>query len=188
MSLQSEINKYVESKEFKEKVNSLSKTNANFGKLNGSGGAEKFAKQCGEELRGYLIESINNLDSEPAKKRFLDAIIVNHEFIKGTGWIVNICFDEKLVSSKSLWDEGYPNGAYLPTLFNNGYSASDYVYGCDNHGEYIRSKIVRQGYNFIKCAVDKYNSVHNGDGTKAEYNEIYKDGTLGRGGLASLYF
>ena len=185
MSLESELNKYYQSKSFRDKAEKLVKSNKNYA----SGGSEKLAKQYGMEMKSYLIEEINKLESDPAKERFLKAIIVEPKFIVNTGWTIDIYFDEDEVTSNSLWwqNSEYENGAYLPTLFANGYSTSNYVYGYNNDGEWIRSLRMRQGYNFVKMAVQRFNQNHDSQ-IRAEYNEIYDGGSMDRGGLASLYF
>lgn len=186
MSLESQLQKYYQSKEFKAQVDKLVKTDKNFGGT--SGGTEKLAKQYRQEIKNYLIQEINNLDSVSAIERFTKAIIVESKFVSGIGWTIDICFDEDEVTSNSLWWDNpeYEMGAYLPTLFANGYEVDNYVYGYNNNGESIRSLKKRQGYNFVKAAVDRFNQSHRN--TKAEYNEIYEGGILDRGGLASLYF
>lgn len=182
MSLEQQLQKYYQSKEFKARVDKLVKTDKNFG------GTESSAKQYGREIKEYLTQEINKLDSVSAIERFAKAIIVETKFITNTGWIIDISFDEDEVTSNSLWWDNpeYEMGAYLPTLFANGYEADNYVYGYNNNGESIRSSKKRQGYNFVKAAVDRFNQSYSN--TKAEYNEIYEGGTLDRGGLASLYF
>ena len=186
MSLETELQKYYQSKEFKNKVDHLAKTDKNWGKT--SGVTEKLVKQYGQEMQSYLIQEINKLDSLRAIERFTKAIIVEPKFVYGIGWRIDIRFDESEVISNSLWWDSpkYEMGAYLPTLFANGYNADNYVYGRNNDGENIRSLKMRRGYNFVKAAVDRFNQNHNN--TKAEYNEIYDGGILNRGGLASLYF
>lgn len=186
MSLESQLQKYYKTENFKNKVDKLVKTDKNFGIANG--GTENATKQYAEEMKEYLIQEINKLDSVSARERFIKAIVIQTKFIAKTGWTIDIFFDKDEVTSNSLWWDNpeYEMGAYLPTLFANGYNAGNYVYGYNNSGESIRSLKMRQGYNFVKAAVDKFNKNHNK--TKAVYNEIYEGGTLDRGELASLYF
>lgn len=44
----------------------------------------------------------------------------------------------------------------IVALFNNGYKASDYVYG-NWHGNRVRSTISRPGLNFMQEAVSDFN-------------------------------
>lgn len=171
---------------YKELISKKFANEKNFG--NGGNGFdnERKAKLYGEEMKNLLLDEINHLDSLPAIERFKKAVRVKTHFEIGTGWVIDVYFDEDEVSSNSLWWEKYENGAYLPVLFANGYSAKNNVYGYNNNGEHIVSKESRLGYNFIANAVQRFNSVHSKN-IKAEYNEIY-GGTLNRNGLASLYF
>ncbi len=91
-----------------------------------------------KDIERFLREEINNLSSDRAKERFLNAIIITKTKYDN-GWSVGLNFDEDEVWSKSLWENGYPNGAYLPTLFAMGYTAKNYVYGYNNNDKYIRS-------------------------------------------------
>ena len=185
-SIDSQVEQLMKTPKYKEIISKKLANEKNFGNGGNGFGNEKKAQLYGEEMKNLLLDEINNLDSLPAIERFKKAIRVKTRFEIGIGWVIDVYFDEDEVSSNSLWWEKYENGAYLPVLFANGYTAKNRVYGYTNNGNYAISKQSRIGYNFIANAVQRFNSIHNKT-VKAEYNEIY-GGTLDRDGLASLYF
>lgn len=188
-NLEKQLLNFQKSDKYKKIIADKSKQDKNFGKSNGSGGTESLAKQYGLKMKEILLKEINTLDSASAIERFTNAIVVEPKFINGIGWIVDIRFDEDEVTSNSLWwqNQSYEIGAYLPSIFNNGYTAKNYVYGKNNNGESMRSKLSRSPIPFIQNAINRFNAEFSKTGTRAECNEIY-GGTLERGGLASIYF
>jgi len=72
-----------------------------------------------------------------------------------SGIVINVGFDEG-AWSPSLYPEKY-DGVILPTLFDYGYSASNYVYPSGN-SKYKRSRLKRPGLHFIREAVDEFNA------------------------------
>lgn len=176
-----QLEKFMKSKSFKtavDKAVSSSHAKAIFED------AEKVSEKYAKEMKKALLDEISKLESKRARDRFLNAVTYKVAFEEGTGWVVIINFDESKVVSNSLQPDRYGK-AYLPVLFNNGYTAKNYIYGVNNHGEFIRSLKHREPTNFIKNAVEKFNK-SNKD-IEAEFNKIF-GGTLPRNGLAIEYF
>ena len=193
MSLQQELDKYFKSKSFQDKVNLAIKTDKDFGKGINAGGTEALAKYYASIMEQYVYKYISYSQSRNFIRHMKDSIITEAVFISGTGWIVNIYFDPEIARSESWYLKKYPNGAYLPTLFNNGYSATNYVYKYIGEGVYARSRLSRKAEYFIQKAVKAFNIQYSANGIKAQYNEIYDRNGIGkntfsRGDLATDVF
>lgn len=176
MSIESQLKVFAKTDKFRKLVAEKIKNNPNFG----SGSYHKTAVKFGDEMKEFLRNEIVNIKSSTTNESFLDHIIVNEEFLNGTGWTINVSFDEDKVTRNSLFWQNpkYEMGAYLPTLFNEGYDADNYVYGYDDNGTYYSySKKHREALYFIQRAVDLFNTKYKGKAV-AQYNSKYTGGTL----------
>lgn len=129
-------------------------------------------------MKEILKSQISSLNSGVTGQNFLDYINVDDSVnIKQTGdrleLSVDINFDHEATHRDSLYPEGYPGGADLVYIFNNGYSARNHVYGTDRHGIFRVSRLTRPPMSFIQSAVSIFNSTSPA-GIRAEYDGSYK--------------
>lgn len=179
MSLKDELKAFQKTPKFQNMVYEKMKHDPTFGLGESTSGTKQRAVDFGHKMREILQKKIANMESIAAKELFLGNIIVKENFIKGSGWVIDVSFDEDEVTSNSLYWQNpeYEMGAYLPVLFNEGYDADNYVYGYDNYGNYIRSKRHRDAEHFIQDAVDEFNLAQKGEAI-AQYSSRYSGGTL----------
>lgn len=131
-----------------------------------------------ERMRSILRKEIEGIHNKHGES-FLNYIDIDNtirsEVIDGVPSVtISLGFNEQMVHRDSLYPFGEnEKGAYLPTLFDQGYTASDYVYGTDSHGNYARSIIHREGLHFMQRAVDEFNRTSK-NGVVAILNDKYK--------------
>lgn len=80
--------------------------------------------------------------------------------VSDTGYRIDLFFTANL-HRESLYSEGYDGVHNIIALFNNGYMASNTVYGLW-HGKNIRSKIAREPLDFMQSAVSQFNASYGG--------------------------
>lgn len=137
----------------------------------------KYANYLGTRMSALLREEMVNIKSKTTGEAFLGHIVIDEPiFIKNVGWELNISFNHPLLHRQSLYPDKYPNGVDLAYLFNNGYSASKYLYGIDRHGHNVVSSISREANNFIERSVMRFNVEMNGKAI-AKYSSNYTRGT-----------
>lgn len=176
MTIDEQLKTFQKTKKFNDLVIKKAKSDATFGSNFNGAGSQKNAIKYGEQMKEILRSEIIDVKSTATNESFLDHIIVNEEFVTGMGWVINVLFDEDLMYRDSLYPDKYPDGVLLNEIFNEGYSAKDYVYGTW-HEENIRSKKQRTALYFIQRAVDRFNAKQKGKAI-AQYNSKYTGGTL----------
>lgn len=149
-----------------KKVDQSLKTNSEYTDLQSKVGIEQ-CREAGEKFKSVLgkeiasspnlspdaVSSISNIEvSEPVK-------------VKDNLYRVEVSFSGNL-HRPSLVPSLYPNGIEnIAALLNNGYNASDYVYGNWNGSKRIRSLIKREGAHFAQNSVRIFESEYG-----AKYN------------------
>lgn len=87
---------------------------------------------------------------------------------------VEITISETAKHRDSLYPAGYPNGADIILLFNNGYNAQRQAYG-EWHGEMVHSLTKRSASHFLQEAVTSFNAKYSTVyGCRAIVNSKYK--------------
>lgn len=117
----------------------------------------------------------------------------------GSSLVIDLYFTDNL-HRDSLYEDGYPDGiSNIIALFNNGYLASDFVYGWwDGHrstgdesgyrsfhvdnSAFVRSKIALPGLQFLQDAVEEFNTTVGSDYmVTVKLDDIYNETpTVGR--------
>lgn len=175
-SLEKKLKEFEKTERFKTLVAENMKINSNFASESKGHSAKEAAIKFGERMKRILRNEISGIKSLVTGENFLDHIIVEEKFIKGTGWIVDVSFDDAFMHRESLDPDDYPDGAELDVLFNEGYSARAYTYGIW-HGEAIYSRKQRDALHFIQQSVEKFNTEQKGKAI-AQYSSKYNGGTL----------
>lgn len=137
-----------------------------------------------QRMKDILREEIAEIKSKSTGDSYLDHIDINNSvsIIISEGkecLCVGISFDHSLMHRDSLFPSGYPDGIDVAYLVNNGYSASNHVYGTDRHGNNIASTLSREENNYIQRAVSRFNAEMSKKGVVAEFNANYTGGTFG---------
>lgn len=176
-SIESKLRAFEKTERFKKLVAKKIKVDPNFGAASKGHGSKDVAIQYGKAMKKILQDEILPIKSSYSKKSFLDYIIISEEFVNGSGWVVNVSFDEEKMHRESLYPEKYHDGVQLDEIFNEGYSARAYAYGVNQYGDAIYSKKQRDALYFVQRAVDNFNTKYKGKAI-AEYNRKYSGGTL----------
>lgn len=175
-NLEKKLKEFEKSARFKQIVAKKTNTDVNFGSGSKGHSTKESAIKFGERMRKILRDEIVGIKSSVTEESFLDHIIVQANFTKGIGWVVDISFDDTFMHRESLDPHDYPAGAELNVLFNEGYSAKAYTFGVW-HGENIYSRKQRNALYFIQQAVQKFNAEQKGKAV-AQYSSKYSGGTL----------
>lgn len=141
-----------------------------------------------DNIETVLIETLKAVIKAkkdiPVKVRYLllFCIEVKKEMIDGR-LVISVGFDRIGVHKPSLYPEGYPDGADIDVIFNNGWHAKNYVYGSkfDTALPHISYKKIRsiKDFNythFIQETIDKAAAILNIDKKQFYINDIYMTG------------
>ncbi len=114
-----------------------------------------------KRFKTILREEVLKIRSKTTGEAYLDHIVTNSNITteerKGRLYsVIKVGFDDKEVHRDSLYPAKYPNGVYLPRIVNNGINASNYVYGYDRRGNFIRPNKVRLPVNFARDAIRRF--------------------------------
>lgn len=145
------------------------------------------------QLANYICQAAASCDLPASVSKNINSIACTKAYRQPDGsYRVDLYFTDDL-SRDSLYSDGYDGVTNIIALFNNGYLASDNVYGFwDNHtytGEwntlrtnpgdgfaYVRSKISRPALQFMQQAVNDFNSTIGASvGATALLADIYKE-------------
>lgn len=152
----------------------LSKLSANnqLGIIAGTQDINKASNKLVEEIRlampslnsgGSLADSFSASDFDVSEPRQKDGFVE-----------VEITISETARHRDSLYPKGYPNGADIILLFNDGYNAQRQTYG-EWHGEMIHSLTKRSASHFLQKAVTSFNAKYSTVyGCRAIVNSEYK--------------
>lgn len=142
-------------------------SNSNIGRgvnLAGNTTAYTIVQSAGEDLVAAINREIGSTGRFAGAIGNAKIVSVN---VSGTTGVVEIDIDKN--HRPSLYPEKYPDGwEDMAQLFNNGYSAKNYVYGNWN-GKRIRSRRYMPAMYFIQRAVDSFS------GTGNQYTVIDKE-------------
>lgn len=145
---------------------------------NKSGGIPVSPNKINEVLKNEAQNFIDILSqlipNDNSGKKIFDAGLIQTttEIIDGVGYI-HINFPHEDAHRDSWYPEGYPEGADLIFLFNEGYDASKQIWIKYEDKTMRFSLVHRDPLYFIQKAVTIYNS-KNSPNIKAEYNkELY---------------
>ena len=128
------------------------------------------------EITGDAVAILNNeadrfieiLNNHIGQLPFSFSITKGQPEVQNGEYYIGVHFDHDGAHRDSWYDEKYPDKVDLIILFNNGYSADDYVYNKETHARSLR---FRDGLQFVQAAVDDFNNSADG-GVYAEYNDI----------------
>lgn len=171
MTIDEQLKAFSKTDKFKMLVEKKMKTDKSVASV-----SRKKAEQLGNRMVEILRKKIANIKNQHGES-FLDNIVADVKYDANKGWYVDISFTEQEMHRNSLFPAKYKDGIQLNIIFNEGYKASNYVYGTDSHGSNIRSKLQRDGLFFIQEAVELFNAEQNG-AVRAEYSSDYSGGTL----------
>lgn len=203
MSLQSitnQINKYLSSNKGKEKVRNVLTSYAQQGKVKTNAGSLIFSEdimfRAVNDLKAMIIKNYMEADaSNPNHPNsvFMDVSSISADLpiLTNGQYEVALRFTNNL-SRDSLDSDNYDGVDNIIALFNNGYTARNYVYGWwDVHkfpgghavinnvvvdsDIYTRSKLSREGSHFMQKAVDEFNAAYGRYGITAILNKDYLD-------------
>lgn len=177
MTIEQKLKEFKKTARFKELVAEKMKTDPNLGSSSKGHSAKDIAMNFGNHMREILQNEIVSIKSSVTDESFLDHIIISEEFISGTGWVVNISFDDKYMHRESLYPEAYPDGVELDEIFNEGYPKIRADIWGKWHGEYTYGLDHRKALYFIQRSVEKFNSKYKGKAV-AQYSSRYTGGTL----------
>ncbi len=179
MSISSELKRWANSPDGIKKLNrAAAKSSAGVGDLYGKR-FEKFATSAANRMRAILRNEVMRITNRYGEK-FLDHIIIIGPRILNGEIEFNICFDEDLVTRPSVCPRRYPNGVYLPYIFNNNYDThGKRLWGTDRHGDRIWTAPTLtvkhiSTVGFIQRAVDKFNAEYSKRGARAQYSYSYE--------------
>lgn len=110
--------------------------------------------QAERVLVNTLIDVIRSEPYLPNKvKDLLIGNITSEQGMINEQLAINIGFNRENIHRNSLYQEGYPEGADIDVIYNNGWHAKNYVYGTLSNGIRIRSKKDFDTTDFIRNAV-----------------------------------
>lgn len=113
--------------------------------------AYDLAQKLGNIIMSHIPGNISNS---------INSMVCNGPFLVngGRSYECDLHFDGDLSRPSLSGDGGVSN---IVALFNNGYLASDYVYGWwDSHDIAVRSKLYREPLQFMQDAVNEFNSIY----------------------------
>lgn len=112
--------------------------------------------QAENDMRIILEDVISRETSLPPRVRsvLISNIISVQEEIDGRK-AISIGFNREQVHRASLYEQGYPEGADIDVLYNNGWHAKNYVYGRNTEGFPIKSKKEFDITDFIRQAIEE---------------------------------
>lgn len=149
-----------------KKIGQSLKSDSEYKNLQSKVGIEQ-CREAGEKFKSILekeIASSPNL-SPDAVSSISNIKVSNPVKVKNNLYRVGVSFSGDL-HRPSLAPSLYPNGIEnIVALLNNGYNASDYVYGNWNGSKRIRSLIKREGAHFAQNSVRIFESEYG-----AKYN------------------
>ena len=184
MSLADKVNAWANSPRGKAKIKACLEEYAKQGVTKTKAGTDIISRDrindAVYKLMTMLYQSAKAADLPASVMQHIEDMSEGKPFLVDGHYEVPIYFGGSL-HRDSLYSEGYDGVDNIVAIFNNGYSASDYVYGSwDGHaptGEsrfdtrsienspYIRSMKSRTPLRFIQQAVDDFNGNYG-----AEYN------------------
>lgn len=139
---------------------------------------ERFAARAANRMYALLRKEILPITNQYGEK-FLDHIVVDGPYVRNGEIEFDISFDEFMVTRPSVDRRRYPEGVYLPYIFNNNYdTGGKRLWGADRHGTFLQTAPtlpVRHLHTvgFIQRAVDKFNAEYSGRGARAQYSYSY---------------
>lgn len=163
------LKEYVNSAKGKQQMENVLKSYVSQGVTKTAAGSKIIDETQMRSLVNSFIEILKQeaASSGDIAESVLDNIssasITNFKINKDGSAIVDVSFIDDL-RRQSLYEEKYDGVTNIVALFNNGYEASNYVYGTW-HGEKVRSKKNRSGSHFMQRAADKFNAQYG-----AEFN------------------
>ena len=144
-------------------------------------------------LANSIIMSAESHDLPESVMKNIRSIACTKPYPVSNGvYRVDLYFTDDL-SRESLYSEQYDGVVNIIALFNNGYLASDTVYGFWDHHDYtgewntlrtlpgddfayVRSKIGRPALQFMQNAVNDFNTKYNGKyNAVATLDDIYQE-------------
>lgn len=130
--------------------------------------------QVEQLLVGTLIDVIRSEPYLPNKvKDLLIGNIISEQGMTNEQLAINIGFNRENIHRNSLYQEGYPEGADIDVIYNNGWHAKNYVYGTLSNGVRIKSKKDFNTTDFIRQAVRMCAKQLNVDERYFYINDIY---------------
>lgn len=205
MSLSSKINQYLQSSAGKRKLQGTLDGYMRQGVSRTNGGAKLVTKEVVQmlaaQLRGLIVKHAELANVPTSVMNNIRSLVCTAPYKDNTGGslVVDLYFASDL-HRESLYEDGYPDGiSNIIALFNNGYLASDFVYGWwDGHkatgaeasyrsfqvfdSAFARSKIARPGLQFLQDAVSEFNTTVGSDYmVTVKLDDIYNETpTVGR--------
>ena len=205
MSLSSKINEYLRSAAGKRKLQGTLDGYMRQGVSRTNGGTKLVTKetvmQLAAQLRSLIIKHAELANVPPSVMNNIRSLVCTAPYNDATGGslVIDLYFASDL-HRESLYEDGYPNGiSNIIALFNNGYLASDFVYGWwdghsatgvesgyrsfqVNNSAFVRSKIARPGLQFLQDAVAEFTTTVGGDYmVTVKLDDIYNETpTVGR--------
>lgn len=178
MSVSSELKRWAASADGVKALNKAAEgRNGDVGALWGKQ-FEKFATRAANRMYAILRKEILPITNKYGE-HFLDHIIIEGPYVRNGEIEFDISFDESMVTRPSVDRRRYPNGVYLPYIFNNNYDTGEKrLWGYDRHGVFLWTAPtlpVRHvnTTGFIQRAVDKFNAEYQGRGARAQYSYSY---------------
>lgn len=112
--------------------------------------------QAEKDMKTILADVINRETSLPIRVRAMlisNIISVQEEIDEKQA--ISIGFNREQIHRASLYAPGYPEGADIDVLYNNGWHAKNYVYGRNTQGFPIKSKKEFDTTDFIRQAIEE---------------------------------
>jgi len=192
-AIMNKVNQFTNTSEGKKRIEKVIAKHRDSGKPLASGQRivsvdemKNLADILVETIRKHLPDSIRNIGdtligSQPIKR-------------KDGSYEICIQFSKHALRRGSLFDDGYDGIENIVALLNNGYRASNYVYGYwdghkssgkaaselrnasgDNYA-WIRSKKEREALQFMQKAIIEFNTIYGEKyNTTAELGSVYKE-------------
>ena len=148
-SITAKLNTYTGSSAFKQKAGGVSEEKALI-----------IATDAGEQLAACITDAIGSTLNEGAAAA-VGGVYSNFAYKSGENqYTVEINIDQNF--RPSLCPEEYSGIDDMAAMLNEGYAASNYVYGIW-HGRRIKSLITRKGANFVWKGISNFYSTHTGN-------------------------